>query len=109
MSEDKPTKAELIEMTTYSIWRTGNQCQRHYQLNKMVMGVVTEQYWVQLKGSSTVYCNCPGFQRQQFPKIEHKHVKIAQDFSDRGEPNKALYKIHGTGEKNTIEYLGAKA
>ncbi len=108
MSEEVPTRAELIEMTTYTIWRTGTSMQRHYQINKLVIGVVMDNYWVQLK-SREVYCNCPGFQRQNFPKIEHKHVKIAQDFHDRGEPANALYKIHGTGAKNTIEYLGAKA
>lgn len=104
MSEEKPTVAELIEMTTYTIWRTGDKCRRHYQLNKMVMGVVVDEYWVELK-HRTVYCNCPGFQRQQFPKIEHKHVKIAQDFHDRGEPMDAIYKIHGTGAKATIERI----
>ncbi len=105
MSSEAPTKAELIEMTTYSIWRTGSRYQRHYQINKLVMGVEVESYWTQLKGNSSVYCNCPGFQRQSFPKIDHKHVKIAQDFHDRGEPADALYKIHGTGGTTTLEVL----
>jgi len=109
MNQEAPTKAELIEMTTYTIFRTGSAMQRHYQINKMVMGVAVDEYWVQLMGRDTVYCNCPGFQRQRFPKMEHKHIKIAQDFSVRGEPKDALYKIHGTGATTTIEYLGAKA
>lgn len=105
MSEfDKPSQDELIAMTTYTIFRTGNAQQRYYQVNKMRLGVRLDEYWVQLRGNN-VFCNCPGFRRQNFPKIDHKHVKIAQDFSDRGEPVDAEYKIVGTGAEAQIEVI----
>lgn len=100
---------DQIEMTTYTIWRTGSSRKKHYQLNKLVCGVEVEKYWVQLDGRGRFWCDCPGFRRQKFPAIDHKHVKIAVDFSERGEPLKALYKIHGTGATSEIEYLGEKA
>jgi len=96
-------------MVTYSIWRTGSKRTRTYQVNKLTIGVEVENYWVELKGRQQFYCNCPGFRRQSYPAIDHKHIKIAMDFSDRGEPQHALYKIIGTGGKTTIEYLGDKA
>lgn len=102
--------SEQIEMTTYSIWRTGGPRIRRYQVNKRIAHVDTgERYWVELKGRDEFYCDCPGFRIQTFPKVEHKHVKIAMDFNERGEPDKALYKIHGTGAKTEIEYLGTLA
>ena len=94
-----------LEATTYTIFRTGSDRLRHYQINKCVMGVEIDKYWVQLKGSRQVYCDCMGFQRQQFPKIEHKHVKIALNFSERGEPRGAEYRIHGTGAKAQLEVI----
>lgn len=101
---------DRLAMITYSIWRTGSARQRHYQINKLTIGVDTgDKYWVQLNGRDKFWCDCPGFRRQKFPAIDHKHVKIAMDFHDRGEPAKALYKIHGTGVHAKIEYLGAKA
>ncbi len=99
------TKEERLEATTYTIFRTGSDRQRHYQIDKCIMGVSIEKYWVQLKGREGFWCDCPGFRRQNFPKIEHKHVKIAMDFSQRGEPRDAEYRIHGTGAKTEIEVL----
>jgi hypothetical protein len=96
---------EKLEATTYTIFRTGSAHQRHYQINKVIMGVVVDEYWVQLKGSKECYCNCPGFQRQRYPKMEHKHVKMALDFSERCEPEDACYFIEGTGAEANIIYL----
>ena len=108
MNSEAPTQAELIDMTRYTIFRTGSKVQRYYQIDKLIMGVKTDDYWVQLRGNK-VYCNCPGFNRQSFPAIDHKHVKLAQDFFDRGEPVGAHYRIHGTGAKAQIEFLGAES
>jgi hypothetical protein len=99
-------KKEIEEATTYHIFRTGNNHQRHYQIDKLVMGVKVENYWVQLKGSKECYCDCPGFRRQSFAKMEHKHIKMAIDFSERGEPKDAEYRIVGTGAKSIIKYVG---
>ena len=98
-------RKETLDATTYTIFRTGSPQKRHYQITKEIMGVEMDSYWVQLRGRGDVYCNCPGFERQKFPKMEHKHVKIAEDYSARGEPEGARYKIHGAGAQNTIEVL----
>jgi hypothetical protein len=98
---------EAREAAVYSIWRTGNKHRRVYQINKMMLDIMLDQYWVELRGHKKVHCDCMGFQRQSFPAIEHKHIKIAMDFAERGEPVNAKYRIHGTGAKTEIEYLGA--
>lgn len=102
---DKPTKDEVLSYTTYTIFRTGVKTRHTYQLTKMVMGVELEEYWVELKNDGGVFCNCPGFLRQKFPAKEHKHVKIALDYRERGEPEDALYRIHGTGANAKIERI----
>lgn len=99
------SKKEKAEATTYQIVRTGNKYQRHYRIEKYIMGVYVEAFNVRLKGMKEIFCDCPGFHIQKFPKIEHKHVKIAQDFHKRGEPANATYKIHGAGAVASIEYL----
>jgi hypothetical protein len=103
------TTKEALEATRYTIFRTGVPTKRHYQVVKLICGVETDTYWVQLNGRGKCYCNCPGFGRQNFPPMEHKHVKIALDYYERGEPEGALYFIEGTGAKTTIQYLGTKA
>jgi len=105
VTEKQERDAEKLEATRYTIWRTGNAHQRHYQINKIIMGVTVDRYWVQLKGSKECYCDCMGFRRQNFPHMEHKHVKVAMDFHDRGEPKDAEYRIHGTGSKTEVEFL----
>ena len=81
---------------------------RKFQINKLVMGVKTDDYWVSLLGRDRFDCSCPGFAMQKYPPIEHKHVKLALDFWERGEPENAQYMIHGTGANAQIEYLGQK-
>ena len=108
MTLKQDLEQEKLEATTYTIFRTGDQRQRHYQINKVICGMVIDTYWVQLKGARECYCDCMGFRRQNFPKMEHKHVKIAIDYSARGEPKDAKYTIEGTGHSATVTYLGAK-
>lgn len=103
----KEQEEETREATVYTIFRTGNRHIRHYQINKVIMGVEVDKYWVHLKGRDEVWCDCPGFRRQSFPKMEHKHVKIAQDFNKRGEPDGAQYNIVGTGANTTIIFLSS--
>ena len=106
MTEKQEREEEKLNATTYTIIRTGARYIRHYQIDKMIMGVSVDKYWVHLKGRDEVWCDCPGFRRQTFPKMEHKHVKIAQDFNRRNEPIGVTYKIIGTGAKTEIVYLG---
>ena len=102
------TNKDAEEATTYRIQQWGNNS---YQIDKLVIGVEVEQYQLTIKseGRATLdlWCNCPGFRIQQFPKIEHKHIKIALDYQERGEPSWAEYKLHGTGKKATIEFIGS--
>ena len=102
------TKEEIAEAAYYTIFRTGNSNKRHYQVNKMIMGVEQEKYWVQLNGRDSCFCDCPGFRRQSFAKMEHKHIKIALDYSARGEPKDATYRITGTGVKAQIRYIDTR-
>lgn len=98
------------EMTTYTIWRTGGPNDHRFQINKLVIGVETgDSYWVELKPGKDPFCNCPGFIRQTYAKEKHKHVALARDYVSRGEPDKALYKIHGAGKDYQLEYMGEKA
>ena len=101
------TKDEKLEATTYRIKCWGANS---YQIDKLIMGVEVEQYQLTIKAegraSLDLWCNCPGFRIQQFPKIEHKHIKIALDYQSRGEPTWAEYTITGTGKKAEIKFIG---
>jgi hypothetical protein len=98
---DELSKEELLDATMYEIFRTGSKSHKHYQINKVRLGVTLDQYWVVLKAKE-VQCSCPGFRIQKYPAIDHKHVKLAQDYWDRGEPEGLLYKIEGTGSQALI-------
>ena len=108
MTENQEREQEKLDATTYTIFRTGSMHKRHYQINKVIMGVEVDKYWVQLNSRDSVWCDCPGFRRQTFPKMEHKHVKIAVDFSERDEPIDAVYRIFGTGAKAQIQFIKPK-
>ena len=105
MERGEMTTSEVAETVTYTVFRTGDMRHRHYQINKMVMGVKVDDYWVQLSSRDSVSCSCPGFRRQNFPPMEHKHIKLAQNYSERGEPIKAEYRIHGAGANAIIEVV----
>lgn len=100
------TEDEKREATTYRIKCWGANS---YHIDKLVMGVEVENYQLTIKSegraSLDLWCNCPGFRIQQFPKIEHKHIKIALDYQKRGEPPWADYTIKGTGKNAIIEFL----
>ena len=97
---------ERRDATRYTVHRALKSKTLMYQVNKEICGVSVEHYWVSIK-SREVYCDCAGFRIQKYPKIEHKHVKIVQDWKDRGEPEGAQYTIKGTGAAAEIIYLGA--
>ena len=67
-------------------------------------GVQVETYTVELTPSADgpliPYCSCMGFRMQKYPKIQHKHVKIALDFQSRGEPKWGVY--YRIGKDNFI-------
>ncbi len=100
------TKDEVIEATVYRIKGFGRNT---YQIDKLIAGVEAEQYHLDIKdaegGGLSLWCDCPGFRIQQFPKIEHKHIKIALDYRERGEPSWAEYRMTGTGAKAVIRFM----
>lgn len=89
------------EEYVYRIKRVGGPHERKYRIDKTILDIHAETYYVRLKGNS-VECSCPGFARQKYPAIDHKHVQIAQDFHEVGEPNNAEYRIDGVGANATI-------
>ena len=102
---------EKREATTYLIQKAfgKSDIKGVYRIGKMVMGVEVDNYHVTIKettgGLSNLWCDCPGFRNQQFPKIEHKHVKIALAYREQGEPEQAVYTINGTGKTAKIRFL----
>lgn len=71
----------------------------YFTITKTLRGAFCEEYQVQLteriddEGNRIVWCNCPGFLMQKYAKVDHKHVKLAIDFVDRGEMPNAVYKL----------------
>ncbi len=100
------TAKEIREATVYRIQKWGKHT---YQIDKLIMEVEVEQYHltVKMQGRDTLdlWCDCPGFRIQQFPKIEHKHIKIVLDYQKRDEPKWAEYRISGTGKKAQIKFV----
>lgn len=92
---------ESIAATLYRIKKIGGTA---YLIQKYVCSVEMEDYQVDIKRDE-FWCNCPGFRIQNFPKIDHKHVKIALDFQSRGEPIWAEYRMTGTGKKAVIHFV----
>ncbi len=97
----KQQDEETIAATLYRIKRLTNTS---YNIQKLVCGVEMEDYHVDIKRDE-FWCNCPGFRIQQFPKIDHKHIKVALDFQSRGEPEWAEYRMTGTGAKAVIKFI----
>lgn len=102
---------DTIEAAVYRIRKFGTNS---YTIVKSVMDVVTEDYQITLKSDGPrgdirevdVWCNCPGFRIQQFPKLLHKHILLGIDFQSRGEPEWAEYRMTGTGKKAKIHFMG---
>lgn len=92
--------------TVYTIVRGSTSRANHimYELHKLVDDVVEDKYWVSV-GPEETTCSCPGFSRQKFPKLQHKHIKIVHDFQENGEPEGARYTIHGAGANAVIENI----
>lgn len=99
-------KNDLSGITRYTIFRTMNtsKVRRIYQIDKRIFDEVMDSYLVEIKPGG-VFCSCPGFLRQKYPAREHKHVRVALDFIERGEPEGAEYKLKGTGINTEIEVI----
>ncbi len=96
---------DTIEAAVYRIKKFGAHS---YTISKSIMGVEGEDYQITIKHAEfeqEVWCNCPGFRIQQFPHIQHKHIKIGLDFQSRGEPEWAEYRMTGTGKKAKIHFV----
>jgi len=72
----------------------------HYNINKVRKDdpkKILDSYGLTIKrkkdGTWDLWCDCMGFRRQNYPKIEHKHVRIIIDYLERGQPEWAEYSI----------------
>ena len=102
----KEDKEELIRSHVYVIERDFGKHSNTFRLSKRLMTVEVDNYHVTLGDvPSKHWCTCPGMARQQFPREEHKHVKIAVDFVDRG-LEMASYRLEGTGRAAEIVFIG---
>ena len=104
--------SERQEITTYVIKGVPGKIKDNYRISKRVMGVETDFYFtiVQPKGDKLVpvklWCSCPGFHIQKFPKIEHKHIRMVFHYQALGEPVSAEYRMSGTGQNTIITHKG---
>ncbi len=102
----KEQDKETIAATLYRIKKFGKNT---YHIQKLVCAVEMEDYQITIGGvgvnQTNLWCNCPGFRIQQFPKIQHKHIKIGLDYRERGEPDWAEYRMTGTGKNAVIKFI----
>lgn len=106
---------EKREMMTYVVIKDFGKKSHVYRITKMMMGVELDKYHVTIKfrggklRDEDVWCDCPGFRRQNFDKVKHKHILLVLDYLlDRCAPESATYTIVGTGKKAKIKFLEAK-
>lgn len=106
------TQAEIdrqnLEMTAYrALWDYGGRAVR---IEKRVLDHATDVYHVtQPKDEENIWCDCPGMKRQKYPRLQHKHVRVALDFVRRsqGQPEDfwAEYRFKGAGKNTKIRFL----
>lgn len=103
---------ETREATTYVVQETFDKRAQTYLIRKIIMEVEADTYHVTIKPTSTgrilddnVWCDCPGFRRQTYAKIAHKHIMLVLDYIAHGTPKTATYTIIGTGRKAKIKFL----
>ncbi len=103
------------EITTYVIQKsfTNPKIKGSYRISKRVLDVETDFYHVTVQPNDDelvpikLWCSCPGFHIQKFPKIAHKHIRMVFHYQALGEPNSAEYRFEGTGQNTVILYKGA--
>ena len=109
--DKKLTDAERRELTTYVVEKDFGKKSDVYRITKMVIGVEVDSYHCTVKlrngqlHDKDIWCDCPGFRRQNFAKIEHKHIMLVLNYMERGEPTSATYTIVGTGKNAKIRYM----
>lgn len=110
--DKKLTDAERRELTTYVVEKDFGKKSNVYKITKMVIGVEVDSYHCTVKLTPTgriiddnIWCDCPGFRRQNFAKIEHKHIMLVLNYMERGEPTSVTYTIVGTGKTAKIRYM----
>ncbi len=76
-----------------------------YRVAKRILDVEMEVYHVTIR-DDVVWCDCPGFRRQKFAKMKHKHVRAVLDYIARGKPYYANYLFIGVGKHTKIRWIG---
>jgi len=109
---NKEEKQQVQDATVYRIEKAFGKVKGVYRVSKRVIDEEVNAYHVTVKPSNNesvpldLWCDCPGFRRQKFPQIEHKHVRMALHYQSIGEPVHADYKFTGTGRNTIIQYNG---
>ncbi len=105
-------QTDTIEATKYRIRKiTGHN---NYRIVKTIMDVETDSYSISIKLKPALlgtyidelWCDCPGFRIQQYPKEQHKHIVLGMDYIARGEPEWVDYRMTGTGKNAKIHFIG---
>ncbi len=96
---------EKRECITYRIRKDFGPKSNVYSIGKIICEIEVDCYHVTLGTPDALWCDCPGFRRQTYDKQQHKHVVLAFDFRERGEPEGAVYTIEGTGRTAKVIFL----
>ncbi len=98
-----------LEVTVYRIEKDFGKKSNAYRVSKRVLDHEVDFYHCNVtldpKGLH-IWCSCPGFHHQKFPKDEHKHVRIMMHYRALGEPEYAEYRFRGTGRNTIITHEG---
>ena len=101
-------QTDTIEATKYRITHVRGY---RYKIVKTIMGVEMDFYSIEIKtmehesDDAKLWCDCPGFRIQQFPKHQHKHIVLGMDYIARGEPEWGDYRMTGTGKNAEIHFI----
>ena len=85
----------------YAVTQTFEKANKYFTITKKYRNAIKETYEVELDpdDEDRVWCNCPGFIMQKYPKPLHKHVMLAKDYVARGRPLVAVYKLQAKTNK----------
>lgn len=73
----------------------------YFVVTKTLRGSYVDEYMVQLTpgNEDRVYCNCPGFLVQKYPKPLHKHVLLAKAYNALGIRTSEMYQLEAKTNK----------
>jgi len=109
----KADREKLERATRYRVQKAFGATGDVYEVRRFVSEEPAGLYHVTLNldgDSHIIWCDCPGFKRQKYAHMEHKHIKLVLHFQalERADkiapPAYATYRIKGTGANATIHH-----